>query len=226
MKADVIVAVSDFERSLLLERFRLDGRKVVVIPNGVNFAEFNGLKRCDRGFRSILHVGRLEEYKGVHYLVEIMPKLPDDVVLEIVGGGSLRGFLERRAKQLGVYDRIKFYQNLQRRDLLQLYLDADVFASLSRHEAYGLAVAEALIAGTPCVVANTSGLSEWVDNQHCFGVDYPIRISELAHVVNAVLDRTSREVTNSGKIASKKILDWETVACRLQEIYVTPKTRR
>ena len=173
LKADVIVAVSDFERSLLLERFRLDEHKVVVVPNGVNFGEFEGIKRHSRGFRSILYVGRLEEYKGVQYLVEVLPKLAVDVILEIVGGGSLRGFLEQRASQLGVSGRVRFYQNLTRKNLLQLYKDADVFMLLSRYEAYGLVVAEALASSTPCVVANTSSLSEWVDGETCFSNSAP-----------------------------------------------------
>lgn len=219
LKADVIVAVSDFERTLLIERFWLDKRKVVLVPNGVNFEEFRHLKRQDQGFRSILYVGRLEEYKGVHYLIEALPKMEDDLVLEVVGRGSLRELLEQRAKQLGISKRVRFYQNLSRHDLLQLYSNADVFILISKLEAYGLVVAEALSAGIPCIVAKTSSLSEWVDNKFCFGVNYPIRINELVEKINFVLDLGIQGRVISSNHVHNKILDWKEVVCRLEEVY-------
>lgn len=219
LKADVIVAVSEFEKRLLIKQFKLDDRKVVVVPNGVDFSEFKGLKRRDRGFRSVLYVGRLETYKGVQYLVEVLPKLQKDVVLEIVGSGSLRSRLERRAKELGISDRVKFYQDLSRRDLLQLFVDADVFVSLSQYEAYGLVVAEALVAGTPCIVANSSALTEWIDDKTCFGISHPIVLSELAEAISNILScRVRGDFVSISQVGSK-ILSWDYVVSRLENLY-------
>jgi len=218
IKADNIVAVSDFEKRLLCDFFKLDPNRVVVIPNGLDLSEFTGLRRYRRGVKSILYVGRLETYKGVQYLVEVLPKLGDDVVLEIVGSGSLRKALENRAEQLGVHDRVLFSQNLQRCELLQKYANADVFVLLSAHEAYSLVVAEALTAGTSSIVANTSALSEWVDNRSCFGVGFPIRLDELTELINNVLDgRVNREAMKSW--IGTKILQWDEVVQRLEDIY-------
>jgi glycosyltransferase involved in cell wall biosynthesis len=218
-KADTIIAVSEFEKRLLCSYFKIDTSKVVVIPNGIDLSEFAGLKRRRRGFRSILYVGRLESYKGVQYLVEILPKLPDDVILEIVGNGSLRGYLEARAKKLSVADRVFFFHGLSRRELLQKYVDADIFILLSEREAYSLAVAEALAAGTHCIVANTSALSEWVDNQTCFSVDYPIRLDKLKEIVNYVLENKVHKKNIAEKWIGKKIYDWDDVIKRLEDVY-------
>ena len=143
-KADKIIAVSEFEKSLLQKTFKLNPSKIVVIPNGVNLKEFSGLKRRKRGFRSILYVGTLRSYKGPQYLVEVLPRLDEDVILEIVGNGPLRERLELRAKKLNVSERVRFFHDLPRRELLQKYADADVFVLLSRYEAYSLVIAEAL----------------------------------------------------------------------------------
>jgi len=218
-KADNIVAVSEFEKSLLCKQFKLQEQKISVIPNGVNLSEFEGLKRHEREFKSILCVGRLESYKGAQYLVEVLPRLDDTVVLEIVGKGPMKKALENRAKQLGVHSRIRFSQNLPRRELLQKYFDNDVFALLSRHEAYSIAVAEALVAGTPCIVTDTSALSEWIDNQSCLGVKYPVRLDELAKAIGDVLDsgRFGGRVTRNQ--LGTKILEWDSVVQRLENIY-------
>jgi glycosyltransferase involved in cell wall biosynthesis len=217
-KADRIVAVSEYEKALIRSQFGFDSGKVVVIPNGVNSKEFLGLQKRKHDLKTILCVGNLFEYKGVHYLVEVLPKLGDDVILEIVGRGPLRRFLQKRVEQLGVYERVKFSDYLTRRELLQKFFDADVFALLSRYEAYSLVVAEALAAGTPCVVADTSALTEWIDNKSCFGVHFPISLGELArvlnHVLNSAIDR--RDV---GRWLGTKILDWDTVVEMLMGIY-------
>jgi glycosyltransferase involved in cell wall biosynthesis len=218
MMADKIVCVSEFEKSLICNKFRIAETKVCVIPNGVDFSEFVGFKRRKRDFKSILYVGRLESYKGVQYLINVLPKLDNNIFLEIVGKGPYRKVLEDRAKQLKVYDRVLFFQDLPRRDLLKKYADADVFILLSQYEAYSLAVAEALMSGTPCIVANTSALVEWVDNQTCFGVNMPVDLDELARVINFVLNS---EVDKQAmkKWVGTKILDWNTVVERLEKIY-------
>jgi glycosyltransferase involved in cell wall biosynthesis len=215
--ADKIIAVSEYEKNLLCGQFGLDPAKVVVIPCGVDFSEFEGLKRRKRGFRSVLYVGNLVGYKGVQFLVDVLPKLDDDVFLEVVGEGNMRHALEERAKKLNVLDRVRFFQNLPRRKLLQKFVDADVFVLPSRYEAYSIVVAEALAAGTPCIVANTSALIEWVDGKYCFGIDYPIEVNSLAQLINRVID--CREKTDETNFHTGKIKDWDDVVMQLECIY-------
>lgn len=218
-KADKIIAVSEYEKALMCQQFGLPSDKIAVVPNGVDFSEFSGLRKRKREFKSILYVGYLLDYKGVHYLVEVLPKLTDDVVLEIVGYGPLKPFLERRARELKVCNRIRFHENLSRQELLQKFVDADVFVLLSRYEAYSLVVAEALTAGTPCIVANTSALSEWVDNKSCFGVDFPVSLNELTRLINSVLDNgVDKRVMK--KWIGTKISDWNSIVDQIENIYL------
>lgn len=217
--SDKVVAVSEYEKSLLCNQFKLNPNRIIVIPCGVSLREFEGLRRHKRSFRSILYVGRLEKYKGPQFLVEVLPKLDDDIVLEIVGKGDLRPALEKRARILNVFHRVNFYQNLPRSDLLQKLVDADVFVLLSRHEAYSMAVAEALVAGTPCIVANASALKEWIDRETCFGVDLPISSSKLSGLIADVLERDLPRGSVSQKRIGSKILDWDDVVERLENVY-------
>jgi len=221
-KADEILAASEYERFLLCQHFGFKSDEIAVIPRGVDFSEFKGLKPRRRKFKSILFVGRLIDYKGVHYLVEALPKLPDDVILEIVGWGPLRSSLAARAETLKVFDRIKFYQNLERRELLQMYVDSDVFVLPSRYEAYSKVVAEALMAGTPCVVTNASALKEWVDNESCFGIDCPVDTDKLAKLIASVIecDLNKKSIARTReKWIGTKIIDWNDVVSRLEEVY-------
>lgn len=214
--ADSIVAVSNYEKSLLCGQFKLDPKKIVVIPCGVNLSQFKGLKKRKLDFRSILCVTRLVSYKSPHYLIEVLPKLDDDFVLELVGKGELRHALEKRARKLDVLDRVRFFQDLSKRELLQKFIDADVFVLLSKYEAYSMVIAEALVSGTPCIVAKTSALTEWIDGKHCFGIEYPIDIDGLARLINKVIECKGRVNT---ELRTEKIKDWDAVVEQLERVY-------
>ena len=219
IKADKIVAVSAFEKAFLVEKFKLDPSKIVVIPCGVNISEFKTLRKHKRDYRSILHVSsRLDSYKGARYLIEALPKLGDDVILEIVGEGTARKTLEIHAKKLGVGDRVRFYPYLPQKELFRKYVDADLFVLLSPYESYSMVVAESLAAGTPCIVAETSALSEWVDNETCFGVHFPVHISELTKLMTIILENKVDQ-DKMKKWIGTKILDWDDVAKRLEGVY-------
>jgi len=216
--ADSIFAASEYEKMLLVKELNVKPSRISVIPRGIDFSEFRSLKKHEKGYKSILYVGRLIDYKGVQHLVEVLPKLSEDISLEIVGKGPLRKGLEERAKRLNVGQRVKFYQDVKRTRLIQMYADADVFVLPSKFEAYSKVVAEALAARTPCIVANTSALTEWIDNEVCYGVDLPVNLDDLASLIQGVLEKRINK-DSFGREFSKKIIDWDEVVLRLEHSY-------
>lgn len=209
-KANKIVCVSNYEKFLVTRQFEVSEEKITVIPNGVDLEEFKVLKKKRKDYRVILSVGRLEKYKGMQYLVEILPKLASDIVLEIVGKGPYKQGLARLSRKLGVASRTRVFQDLPRKKLLQKYVDADIFLLLSKHEAYGISVAEALASKTPCIVASTSALKEWVDNKNCFGINYPINLDELVKLINKVIRK---------ELSGVKLCNWDDTVSKLIRVY-------
>jgi glycosyltransferase involved in cell wall biosynthesis len=210
-KSDRIICVSDYEKQLVLDHFKPDESNITVIPNGVDLAEFRYLKKNGkRDYKTVLYVGMLEKYKGVQYLIEALPKLDGNEILEIVGKGSYKQSLVNLCKKLGVEHRVRFFQDLPRNELLQRYVAADVVALLSKYEAFGIVVGEALASKTPCIVANTSALRGWVDSESVFGIDYPIDINKLTTLIQDVSRKNVR---------SPKLLDWSEVAEMTANLY-------
>lgn len=209
-KADRIICVSNHEKSLVRKNFRVNEEKVSIIPNGVNLEEFKGLHKEKKDNRVILCVARLEKYKGIDFLVKILPKLESDIRLEIVGRGPYGETLAKLVDRLGVRDRVNFYEDLSRGELLQRYANADLFILLSKHEAYGISVAEALASKTPSIVSNRSALQEWIDNENCFGIDYPVDLDELAELVDKVIGK---------KVEGLNLPDWNENIEKLVELY-------
>jgi glycosyltransferase involved in cell wall biosynthesis len=209
-KADKVICISDYEKGLIVNHFQLNDEKIVIIPGGVNLEDFKSLKKRKKNLRTILYVGRLEKYKGVQYLIKAMPKLDDDIILEIVGKGSYRKSLIKLTKKLNMQGRVRFCHDLSREELLQKYMDANVFVMLSKHESYCISVAEALASRIPCIVANTSALKQWIDNKNCFGINYPIEITELTNLINKVICMRVKDI---------RLHRWEEVMLRLVRLY-------
>ena len=115
-----------------------------------------------------------------------------------------------------VEERIEWLKDLSRKELLECYADADIFLMLSSHEAYGITVAEALAAGTPCVVAKGSALDEFVDGENCVGIENPVTGEK---VIKSLKDIENKERKKSS-VKSKKLLDWDEVSARIEKQYL------
>jgi glycosyltransferase involved in cell wall biosynthesis len=211
-KADEIITVSKFEKTLILKDFDVSEEKIVTIPNGIDPEEFKDVIKTHKDHWTILSVGRLEEYKGMQHLIRVLPALDNDVTLEIVGKGPYKTQLVNLAKKQGMTARVRFYQDLSRKELLQKYADADVFVLLSNHEAFSIVIAEALASKTPCIVAGTSALTEWVDNKNCFGIDYPVDPQHLAELLSNVIGKQANPT---------RLPTWNETAEKTRELYRT-----
>lgn len=209
-ESDQIICVSNYERDLLLKDFKLNPAKTHVIPNGVNVGDFQNVMKRKKNRRMILFVGRLEKYKGVQYVIHALLKMDDSIVLEVVGKGPFETDLMKLSSQLRIENRVIFLKDLTRSQLIQEYVDADLFVLLSEHESYGICVAEALASGTPCVVADSSALSEWIDNSNVFGISNPANADELAQCMKKTIGKT---------VDTPVLQDWNNVAEKTQAVY-------
>jgi glycosyltransferase involved in cell wall biosynthesis len=111
-------------------------------------------------------VGRLEEQKGVEYLldaaVSVVERSPQ-VKIAIVGEGSLRPALEERARRLSVEEHVTFTGWLS--SIGTVMAATDVMAIPSRWEAFGIVNLEAMAAETPIVGFAVEGIPEVVDDE-------------------------------------------------------------
>jgi glycosyltransferase involved in cell wall biosynthesis len=207
--ADAVVTVSNYEKQILMRDFGLDESRLHLIPNGVVLDDFSSAGLTPKT-NTIMYAGRLEKYKGIHYIIQALPLLDEDLCLEIVGWGTYEAELMQLVDRLGLKNRVRFSKFLSRSQLLKMYSQAQVFVLLSQQEAFSIVVAEALASKTPCVVARTSALKEWVDDKNCFGIDYPIDINKLAETIDK-----ARGI----KVTDVRLWDWDDVVRALEDIY-------
>lgn len=100
--------------------------------------------------------GRHVEYKGFRYLIEASEKLDDSFVIFIGGTGKLTEKLKKQA----VKDRKVIFLGQLSDSVRRAYLHAcDIFCfpSVTKNEAFGLALAEAMCIGKPAVTFHIPG---------------------------------------------------------------------
>ncbi|MFP4146872.1 MAG: glycosyltransferase, partial [Halorhodospira sp.] len=150
-------------------------RPVDVVPNGINLALFGPEDQaaCRRALgipehaRVLITVGTLNERKGFHRVIELMPSL-DEWIGELhylaVGGGSPDGNDEQRlralAQELGVAERVHFAGAVAPERLRFYYAAADLFVLPTRFEGWANVFLEAAACGLPTVTTDVGGNAE------------------------------------------------------------------
>lgn len=124
----------------------------------------NGTPGCH-----VLAIGSLSPRKGHDILLHALARLPDlEWRLTVVGGpreGAIGRELADLAGALGVSPRVTFAGETTGAALEALWQQADVFALASHYEGYGMALAEAVRRGLPCVATDTGAASALVTPQ-------------------------------------------------------------
>lgn len=172
--------------------------KVRVIPNTVNTSKLEkreydeeaiaGIRKRYKGNRIVFTFGRHVPYKGLHHLVDAARYLERDAVVVIAGQGPLTAELRSRSND----PRIHFPGRLTDDELRHYLYAADVFAfpSVTRNEAFGIALAEAMYCGLPSVTFSIpdSGVN-WVCPDGETGLESENGNShDLAFAINRLLN--------------------------------------
>jgi phosphatidylinositol alpha-mannosyltransferase len=157
---DEFTAVSDAATSY----FRtLSDRPVKIIPNGIDLKRYS--KRPSTAVRNprmktIFYVGRLEDRKGVKFLLRAYNELcakHNDIQLHIAGSGPDENKLREYVAELGI-PHVTFLGFITDDEKIHQMHRADVFCSPARYgESFGIVLLEAMAAGTPTVAGDNAG---------------------------------------------------------------------
>ncbi len=166
-QSDGVTAVSDFLRRETFDHFDINN-EIEVIPNFIDTNRFHRLNKehfkralCPNGEKVMVHVSNFRPVKNATQVVEVFHRLRQEglpVKLLMVGDGPDRAPSEHLARELGVYDDVRF---LGKQDPVEEILSiADVFVMPSGSESFGLAALEAMACSVPAICSDVGGLPE------------------------------------------------------------------
>ena len=213
-----IVVASEFECNNVNRILDVPKDKIRIISHGVSKIEEKKHKAKTNKI-NLLYVGYLFKLKGVQFIIEAVDELIKNncnIVLNIVGEGPYENVLREMVKKLNLDDYViwnKFIPPKDNEKLLNYYKSADILLLLSESENYGAVVIEALAMGTPVIVAKNTSLIEFLDEEGCFGVDFPPDSKKVSNLIRKVYE-------NGVKVGPYcKIKTWNKVTDDYERLY-------
>lgn len=140
--------------------------KCIVVPSCINVERMQlsdeiriravKIRQENAGKVICVAVGRHTAYKGFKYLIQASRQLDENIRVFITGDGELTKQLHREAEG---DSKIIFCGRVDDNELKAIILAADIFCfpSVTKNEAFGLALAEAMYYGKPAVTFHISG---------------------------------------------------------------------
>ncbi|GAA1409714.1 hypothetical protein AUR04nite_23720 [Glutamicibacter uratoxydans] len=165
-QADAVTTPTPLAAKAMRERAKL--KNVMPLSNGIEVGNYeleDGETITKNDAPTILFAGRLAVEKNVNELIEalaLMKSVPQ-AILEIVGGGEQRKFLEKIVAEHHLGARVRFLGHVSDEELRRAYLRCDVFCQPGTAELQSLVTLEALSASKPVVLANAMALPHLVD---------------------------------------------------------------
>lgn len=186
--------------------------KVRIVPNCIeedHFALQPGdeeriaeLKAQYGGRPIVFFMGRHTKYKGLPHLIEAERWMQSDCAIVIGGGGPLTKKLKAQAEARGS-KRIHFTGRLSDQDLRCYLHAASVFAfpSVTKNEAFGVALAEAMYCHCPAVTFTIEGSGvNWVNLHKVTGIEVP-QDADMDKNYAAAVDKLVTDTALSEKYA-------------------------
>jgi len=172
-KCHHIITPSDSLRQILSDEYGFK-EQITTIPTGIDVALFESLNRpAERQKRKwgddivLISAGRLAIEKNWDTLIEaaaiVMNKNPK-VRLVLLGDGSERNKLRKKAKILGITGRVEMPGGVDLDKVGNYLVAADIFCFASVAEAQGLVTLEAMAAGLPVAAVDGSGTRDVLED--------------------------------------------------------------
>lgn len=219
-RADMVCVTSPQYRdgSLPLQPFK---DKVRIVQNSMdedNFILREGDKEKIEAIKAkygnkpiVFFVGRHIQYKGLPHLIHAEKFVKSDCVFVIAGKGPLTEELKAQCHS----DRVHFVGRLSDEELKLYHYAASVFAfpSVTKNEAFGVALAEAMYCGTPAVTFTIPGSGvNWVSLNGETGIEVPNGDDEAyAKAIDDLVMNTDLN-EKRGKAAHQRVVDNFTIA--------------
>ena len=236
--ADRLIASSfDYIKSSDAAQIYKDNQdKWLEIPFGVDVEKFKPREKTEALFEkhgldidtpTIVFVGGMDRahyFKGVSVLLEALlfiKKQEIDLQAVFVGGGELKDGFELKSIAYGLKDRVKFAGFVSDQELPYYYNMADlaVLPSITRGEACGMVLLEAMASGVPVVASDLPGVRSVAKDGGLV-----VEANQADKLAEAILGFFASKENIAGwrekvrQIAVDKY-SWEEVAKRLVKVY-------
>lgn len=216
-KMDVIVAVSEYTKSLILHL----NKNIEVIPNGIDLVTWeqeNLPEMCLKGSPVLTTVGRVSARKGQLQVIQHLPKLITHfpkLHYHCIGIPTEAKAFMKVAKSLQVQSHISFHGSLDNLLLKEILCKTDIFIMLSTEsktgdvEGFGIAILEANALGVPAIGSRGCGIEEAIKHNGSGVLIDPNSTSQMLNGIKTILQNKTDYNTAAKEWAKQH--DWSNI---------------
>lgn len=219
--ADMVLAVSNLTRKIVIERYGVNPDNVVTVHNAVRFAESQE-QDVERALddKIVTFLGRITYQKGPDYFVEAAAKVlkrAPNVRFVMAGSGDMMNHVIRRIAKLGISDRFHFTGFLKGAEVNRMFAMSDVYVMPSVSEPFGISPLEAMKSNVPVIISKQSGVAEILD--YALKVDY-WDVDAMADAIYALVTYPAMAKLFSRKGYEEVTgIKWDKAAAKVKSVY-------
>lgn len=213
------IVFTEEQRQLMIQKYRLQPSRVVIVPNGVAERFYHTLPRSLHRTPRLLFVGRLSLQKNLPLLLNALDGISSQFDTRIVGDGELRSEYEALTRQLKLKN-IHFLGRQDGDDLRRQYQEADIFVLPSEREGMPLVLLEAMAAALPIVGTDVTGIRDVVvDGKTGRLVPFGDAEAFRSAIMEVAEDAKTYRVMSQAALEEAGKYSWPIVAGRFEELY-------
>lgn len=226
-KAKIVFTVSENTKKDILKYFKVDEKKIKVIPLGVKEGIEEKAKEkveylyekfgIPKDKKLIMYVGNLKPHKNLERLLQAFSKIEREDTRLLLIGKAFENYsaLEEQEEKLKIKDKVIHTGIVTEEELCDFYNLVDLFVLPSLYEGFGLPIIEAMACGTKVVSSNSSSLPEVGGDM----VSYfdPKNVEEMADVICRELEKEDTDEDRQKRIQWAKKFNWEKTSKELKK---------
>ena len=218
-----IICVSQPSKEDVISEFKVDEKKITVIPNGIDIGIFkpSSIKKS-LSFRIVTTASADIPLKGLKHLILALPRVIRQfplTSLTVIGKSPEKSNLNKLIDDLVLEDKITFRSGISEKEIVKTYHDSDIAVIPSLYEGFGFGAGEAMACGVPLISTDSGGLKQVIGD-----AALKIKPGSVNEIEEGILklfteEEIRQELAEKGRERMEEFFDWKIAASAYIEVF-------
>ena len=218
-----IICVSQPSKEDVISEFKVDEKKITVIPNGIDIGIFkpSSIKKS-LSFRIVTTASADIPLKGLRHLILALPRVIRQfplTSLTVIGKSPEKSNLNKLIDDLDLEDKITFRSGISEKEIVKTYHDSDIAVIPSLYEGFGFGAGEAMACGVPLISTDSGGLKQVIGD-----AALKIKPGSVNEIEDGILklfseEKIRQDLAKKGRERMEEFFDWKIAALAYIEVF-------
>ena len=218
-----IICVSQPSKEDVISEFKVDEKKITVIPNGIDIGIFKPSSiEKSLSFSIVTTASADIPLKGLRHLILALPRVIRQfplTSLTVIGKSPQKSNLNKLIDDLDLEDKITFRSGISEKEIVKTYHDSDIAVIPSLYEGFGFGAGEAMACGVPLISTDSGGLKQVIGD-----AALKIKPGSVNEIEEGILklfseEKIRQELAKKGRKRMEEFFDWKIAASAYIELF-------